>query len=206
MCAWYINSKCLIFDFQTTSMTKTELRQIYKEKRLALSQHQIEDLSLDIANHLLALDVWDKKFFHIFLTIDKLKEVDTSFLLHALMGKDKHIVVSKTDFKQETMTHFLLTDDLKIKPNAFGIPEPEDGIAIAVDKLDVVFVPLLVADKRGHRVGYGKGYYDRFLSNCRADVIKIGLSFFEPIDQITDIFEKDVKLDWLVTPNQIYYF
>jgi len=187
-------------------MTKAELRQKYKDKRQTLSLQQLEDFSLAIANRVLSLGIWDKKFYHVFLTIEKLNEVETSFLLHGLMGKDKHIVVSKTNFEEARMIHFLLTDDLIIKPNAFGVPEPEDGIEISVDKIDVVFVPLLVADQKGHRVGYGKGFYDQFLADCRSDVLKIGLCFFEPIDQINDVFEKDVKLDILITPHQIYCF
>ena len=70
----------------------------------------------------------------------------------------------------------------------------------------MVFVPLLAFDKKGHRVGYGKGFYDKFLSECKPDAIKIGLSFFEPEELITDVFESDVKLDYCVTPNSIHAF
>lgn len=187
-------------------MIKSQLRQIYKAKRLALSSNERDEMSLSIANQLIELNIWDKKFYHLFLTIERLNEIDTSNILHLLMGKDKHVILSKTDFENNLMKHFLLTDDLKIKPNAFGIPEPEDGIEIASEKIDVVFVPLLVADKNGHRVGYGKGFYDQFLSTCRPDVLKIGLSFFEAVEKIDDVSSHDVKLDILVTTNQIYFF
>ena len=70
----------------------------------------------------------------------------------------------------------------------------------------MVFVPLLKKKKKGHRVGYGKGFYDKFLSECKPDAIKIGLSFFEPEELITDVFESDVKLDYCVTPNSIHAF
>ena len=104
------------------------------------------------------------------------------------------------------MIHFLLTDNTKIKKNRYNIPEPIDGIVISNDKIDVVFIPLLGFDKAGNRVGYGKGFYDRFLADCKPETIKIGLSFFEAEDKITDIYENDIKLDYCVTPETIYTF
>lgn len=187
-------------------MNKFDLRKIYKEKRQQLTNEQLENMSFDLANQLVNLAIWDKKFYHIFLPIEKFKEIDTSFILHVLMGKDKHIVVSKTNFETNNLTHYLLTDDSKISKNKWGIPEPDDGIEIDVKKLDVVFVPLLVADQHGHRVGYGKGYYDRFLSNCRPDVLKIGLSVFEPIASILDVNEFDLPLNILVMPEKVVFF
>ncbi len=104
------------------------------------------------------------------------------------------------------MTHFLLTDNTKIKKNEYNIPEPIDGIEVPTSKIEVVFVPLLAFDKAGHRAGYGKGFYDKFLSECKPETIKIGLSFFEAEAVIDDVFENDVKLDYCVTPNGIYQF
>jgi 5-formyltetrahydrofolate cyclo-ligase len=59
-------------------------------------------------------------------------------------------------------------------------------------------------DRRGFRVGYGKGFYDKFLSECRADCLKIGLSYFEPIDEISDAQNFDVRLDCCITPKEIF--
>ena len=70
----------------------------------------------------------------------------------------------------------------------------------------MVFVPLLAYDKQGNRVGYGKGFYDNFLSKCKPETIKIGLSFFPPEDKIDDVFESDVKLNFCVTDSQIFEF
>ena len=72
--------------------------------------------------------------------------------------------------------------------------------------IDVVFVPLLAFDKLGHRVGYGKGFYDKFLRGCRPKIIKIGLSFFEIEKPIEDTHLNDVNLDYCVTPKHIYMF
>lgn len=185
---------------------KNELRIKYKALRKQLSENEMEEMSLAIANQLLQLDIWDKNYFHVFLAIENHQEIDTELILHLLSGKDKNILISKSNFETREMTHFLLTDNTKIKKNKFNIPEPVDGIEVPSNKIEVVFVPLLAFDKKGNRVGYGKGFYDKFLSKCKPEVIKIGLSFFEAEEQIEDVFETDVQLDYCVTPNKLYSF
>ena len=187
-------------------MLKKELRTKYKALRKELTEIEIEEKSLAIANALLPLPIWDKTYFHIFLPIVEHKEVDTEFILHLLSGKDKEILISKSDFETRNMTHFLLTDNTRIKKNEYNIPEPVDGIEVPAQKIDVVFIPLLAFDKKGNRVGYGKGFYDKFLSECKPETIKIGLSFFEPEELILDVFENDILLDYCVTPSEIYTF
>ena len=187
-------------------MLKKELRTKYKALRKELTEIDIEEKSLAIANALLPLPIWDKTYFHIFLPIVEHKEVDTEFILHLLSGKDKEILISKSDFETRNMTHFLLTDNTRIKKNEYNIPEPVDGIEVPAQKIDVVFIPLLAFDKKGNRVGYGKGFYDKFLSECKPETIKIGLSFFEPEELILDVFENDILLDYCVTPSEIYTF
>ena len=187
-------------------MLKKELRAKYKALRNQLSENDLEEMSLAIANELLKLPIWEKTYFHIFLPITEHKEVNTEYILHLLSGKDKEIIVSKSDFESRNMTHFLLTDNTKIKKNEYNIPEPVDGLEVPTSKIEVVFVPLLAFDKAGHRAGYGKGFYDKFLAECKPETIKIGLSFFEAEPIIKDIFENDVKLDYCVTPNGVYQF
>ena len=187
-------------------MLKADLRKKYKSLRNTLSMTKIDNLSMAIANQVLKLPIWEHSFYHIFLAIEEQKEVNTDYILNILSGKDKHIVISKSDFETGLMTNFLLTDNTVLKKNNYNIPEPVDGIEIDNSKIDVVFIPLLAFDEKGHRVGYGKGFYDRFLANCKPETIKIGLSFFEAEDEITDVFESDVKLDYCVTPEKIYNF
>ena len=191
-------------------MNKKDLRIKYKALRKELSENEVEEMSLAIANKALTLPIWEKTFFHIFLPITEQNEVNTEFLLHLLSGKDKEILISKSDFATRKMTHFLLTDNTKIKKNEYNIPEPDDthkaAIELPTSKIEVVFVPLLAFDKTGHRVGYGKGFYDTFLSECKPEVIKIGLSFFEAEESIQDVFEMDIRLDYCVTPSEVYRF
>ena len=187
-------------------MNKKALRKTYKTFRKDLSENQIEDLSLAISNELLKLPIWDYTFYHIFLAIEEQKEVNTNYILNILSGKDKNILISKSDFKTGNMTHFLLTDSTLIKKNDYNIPEPIDGIEISTDKIEVVFIPLLAFDKTGNRVGYGKGFYDRFLANCKPETVKVGLSFFDAEDEINDTHEGDVRLDYCVTTERVYKF
>jgi 5-formyltetrahydrofolate cyclo-ligase len=187
-------------------MKKSLLRKKYKELRQQLSLTEVDDFSLAIANKLLTLDIWDKTFYHIFLSIEEQKEINTDYILNILAGKDKNIIVSKSNFEDYSMTHYLLTDNTKIKKNAYNIPEPVDGIEIPSSQLEVVFIPLLAFDKLGNRVGYGKGFYDRFLANCKPKTLKIGLSFFEVEADVFEASEDDIRLDYCVTPNRVYHF
>lgn len=197
------------------SNNKKELRLKYKTLRKQLSENDREEMSLAIANQLLKLPVWDKNYFHVFLAITEQKEVNTEFILHLLSGKDKEILISKSNFgssdseqakQTREMTHYLLTDNTKIKKNEYNIPEPVDGIEVPSKKIEVVFIPLLAFDKKGHRVGYGKGFYDKFLRECQAETIKIGLSFFEAEELIEDVHDGDMQLNYCVTPRSTYKF
>ncbi|WP_452222780.1 5-formyltetrahydrofolate cyclo-ligase [Lacinutrix chionoecetis] len=187
-------------------MTKADLRKKYKKLRSNLNEETRDALSIDIANKLLNLDIWEHEFYHLFLSIESLKEVNTSFILNILSGRDKHIVISKSNFIDRSLQHFLLTDNTKIKLNKYNIPEPVDGIEIEHSKIDVVFVPLLAFNKNGQRIGYGKGFYDTFLANCKPETIKIGLSFFEVEPNLFPVLSTDIALDYCITPNNTYVF
>jgi|SRR5690606_18885535 len=184
---------------------KKMLRLKYKKLRENLSEQFIDEMSLQIANQALKLPIWDKTYYHIFLPIPEKKEVNTDYLMHILQGKDKSIIVSKSDFTSGEMKHFLLQENTSLKISEYGIPEPVSGIEIVPQMLDVVFVPLLAYDEKGHRIGYGKGFYDRFLAKCRPNTLFVGVSFFEPEPEI--FFETtDVPLNFCVTPKKIITF
>lgn len=187
-------------------MNKDAIRTYYKQLRNNFSPNQIVNDSIKIANQLLSLPIWKHQYYHVFLPIQKNNEIDTTFLIPILHGKEKQIVVSKTNFANKSMQHYLLEDTTLIKENKWGIPEPEDGIELALDKIDVVFVPLLAYDIKGNRVGYGKGFYDSFLNNCPENTLKIGLSLFAPTDHLIPAEIHDVTLDYCITPDRIWQF
>ncbi|MFX0556277.1 5-formyltetrahydrofolate cyclo-ligase [Maribacter sp. CXY002] len=186
-------------------MLKKDLREKYDTLRAELSTVSLASKSLSIANISLELPIWTFNYYHIFLPIKTKKEVDTINLLSILQGKDKNIIVPKV-VTNTSLEHYLLTDNTRFKNSHWGVPEPIDGIPIQPEKIDVVFIPLLAFDQKGNRVGYGKGFYDRFLKECKKDVIKVGLSLFEAEDKISDIDPNDIPLDFCVTPENIYSF
>ena len=186
-------------------MNKQELRLKYKELRKALSEEEIEDQSLQLANNALKLPIWEKTNYHIFLPISEKKELNTEYLLHILQGKDKTIIVSKSDFKTLEMKHILLQENTVFKNSPYGIPEPVAGIEILPNQIDVVFVPLMAFDGKGNRLGYGKGFYDRFLKRCKPETIFVGLSLFEAEVEIPSE-ENDISLHYSITPNKDYVF
>ncbi|MDT8347045.1 MAG: 5-formyltetrahydrofolate cyclo-ligase [Flavobacteriaceae bacterium] len=187
-------------------MNKQQLRKKYTALRNTLSDTSIDELSQQIANQCLNLTIWQYSTYHLFLSIKEKKEVETWYLLHILQGRDKQIAVATSNFKTCTMQHYLLTEQTRLKVNNYGIPEPISGIQLKPTDIDVVFVPLLVYDQRGHRIGYGKGFYDRFLSECRPDIVTVGLSFFQPEIDIYDTQPTDIKLDYVVSPESVYSF
>jgi 5-formyltetrahydrofolate cyclo-ligase len=106
----------------------------------------------------------------------------------------------------DDLTNFYLQNRSQVVENKWGIPEPQSGDPVPTSKIDLVVVPLLAYDNDGHRVGYGKGFYDRFLLCCRPDCKKIGLSFFDPAEIITDAATHDIRLDAVVTPTKSFSF
>ena len=182
-------------------MKKQELRKIYKQKRRDLSTIEVEKLQENIYQQVFEFDFSSIKTIHIFLSIERLLELNTNPIIDFLLLKNKTIVVSVSDFSTNTLTHFLFDRKTKLKVSSFGIPEPINGIEIDAKKIDLVFVPLLISDKKKYRVGYGKGFYDRFLAECRTDVRTIGLNFFQPIDVIEDINQFDIPLHQVIYPK-----
>ena len=185
--------------------TKSTARAHFLNQRSLLDPLQAEQWSIDIANQVASLNIWEASTFHLFLSSSKKKEVDTEPLLTLLQGKDKSVVCPKISGSRQ-LTHYLLTDQTKIVMHPWGIPEPQDGIQLNPSVLDIVFVPLLGFDKFGNRVGYGGGYYDLFLAECKADVVRIGLSFFDPVEKISPIESTDIPLHYAVTPQNIWEF
>ena len=187
-------------------MDKFEARKKYRSLRDKLSEDDLLDSSVKIANNCLNLDIWEYHNYHVFLSIEKNKEIDTNPIINIINGRQKQVIISKSNFKDYSLTNYILEDDVILELNKYGIPEPKNGKKIKNNLIDVVFVPLLSYDKKGNRVGYGKGFYDRFLSNLSKKTIKIGLSLYEPENYIEGFDENDIKIDYCVTPNKIFSF
>ena len=182
-------------------MKKQELRALYKQKRKDLTEIQIKGLQENIYQQIYNLDLSTVKNVHLFLFMPKFKEIDTTPLITYFRNKNKRIVISKCNFKDNTLSHFYLEENTVISLNKFGVLEPLAAELVEENKLDLIFIPMLISDDKKFRVGYGKGFYDRFLSNCRKDAKFIGLNFFSPIKAIEDKNEFDIPLHQVIYPK-----
>jgi len=189
-------------------MTKAELRKVYKEKRFQLSPQQIEKFTDLLLINFQKIQLPFLSCIHTYIASEKLREADTSAITRYLQFKNpgSKVLVPKIDITSGSMQHIHFDDEVELTDNLFGIAEPAYGEIVEPGEIDLVLVPLLAYDTHGYRVGYGKGYYDKFLSQCRKDVIKIGLSFFEPVNEIDDINQFDISLNYCVTPQVVYEF
>ena len=174
--------------------------------RKKLGEPELNNLSDKIFQQALKLKIWKKNNFMLYKSIKSKKEVDTSSFFQILNSDSKKILYPKINFKKNIINAFLFTNKTKFQINKFGIEEPCDNITFDPKMIEVVFVPLLSFDLEGNRVGYGAGFYDKFLKECDYNILKIGLSFFEPETRIEDINASDIKLDYCITPQKVFSF
>lgn len=186
-------------------MLKSEIRKQALKDRLAISDTEYEVLNNGLLNQFVSLNFDAVKTLHIFLPIIEKREPNTFLLIEWLAEHHPEIkiIVPKADFETALMTNheYLGVDDLK--KNLYNILEPQKGM-IHNGEVDMVLIPLLAFDSQGYRVGYGKGFYDRFLQNINAQ--KIGLSLSPAIDKIDDVNEHDIALDFCITPTETIKF
>lgn len=189
-------------------MKKSEARKIFSAQRTALTSRDVnikQDLLLISFQQLVFPDF---TLVHTYLPLYDRNEPDPIPLLDFMHFRHPgmQVTYAKIDPSDFSMMHFLQDDEMFFEKNHYGIPEPTGGVLVKETDIDIVFIPLLAFDQLGNRVGYGKGYYDRFLSKCRKDALKIGLSFFPPVDSIEDVDFFDKKLDFCITPERVYAF
>lgn len=188
-------------------MTKKEVRLQAKQLRAAIpEQHlpRLQDLLLIQFQH---IELPWLHFVDSYLPLAHHNEVEPQPILDFMLFRNPGLQIAVPKITGATaMQHLTITDDTIFELNGFGIPEPIDGELVPPEYFDVVLVPLLGFDKKGNRVGFGKGYYDRFLTQCRTDCVIIGLSFLEAVTEIEDVDEWDIPLDYCVTPNKLYVF
>lgn len=189
-------------------MTKAELRKLYLSKRAALPDDVYRTACDSIfSNFFREIDLTNVKVLHSYLTIAKNKEPDTMIIIQQLRTRypDIRISIPKIN-KDDSLTSYYYEGRKQLADSAWGILEPTGGTITDPLEIDLVIVPLLTFDRHGHRVGYGKGFYDRFLKSCRPDSLKVGLSLFPPEEKIDDIAEFDRPLSLAVTPDDVFRF
>lgn len=189
-------------------MTKAAIRKEYRKMRDAITDTQRlkwQDLIL-IRFQQLEIDIPD--FIMTYAAMDAHGEFDPEYVVEFCRFKNPSLEVCYPVIAKpgNHMVPVKVQADTAFSEHAFGMEEPVDGEVVDATTIDLVLVPLLAFDKKGYRVGFGKGYYDKFLKTCRPDAQKVGISFFEPLAEILDIHEGDVKLNYCITPDKTYTF
>lgn len=188
--------------------SKKELRLLYSIKREQINKklldHKITNNTLNFINNFIDTDKEIK--VHIFLPIVKKNEINTFLIINRLKLRNIKFYISKSNFETNELTHYELTTNTKLIENKYGIPEPLNAVEYKENDFNIVIVPLLCSDMNGNRIGYGKGFYDRFLSSLEEKHITIGLNYFKPIKKITDTNKFDIRLNYLITSNKVYKY
>lgn len=188
-------------------MTKEALRKIYKQKRAeitAAEKSKLEDLVLIQFQR---LDIFIPALIMTYAPIERMNEFDPQLITDYCFFKNPEQVLFYPVVHPSAaeMVSIVVNDETEFEINKFGIPQPTAAMPMIPGEIEMIFVPLLTYDTTGHRVGYGKGYYDRFLKQC-TKAVKIGFSFFEPEPAIEGVNDDDVKLNHCISPYAVHSF
>lgn len=188
-------------------MDKGQLRKEYLAERRSLSRFQVQSRSQLISQRLINSILWSElRMVHIYLPIIDNHEIDTFPIIQYLRAHYENVSMAVPKVAPEkSLEHYLLTQETVLETNIWGIPEPKNANPVPVEQIDLVIAPMIIFDKTGHRIGYGKGYYDRFLAKCRPDTKKVGLCYFEPVNAI-EAESTDIAMDVVVTPDGVWEF
>lgn len=188
-------------------MTKKELRKLYLEKRKALSEGDYAQRNMALYSHFFAaVDLSFVRILHTYLPIDNSREADTWMIVDRVRREFPHVRISIPRVAHDTLENIFYEGPQQLEKSAWGIPEPKQGVPTPEEKIDMIIVPLLAVDKLGHRIGYGKGYYDRLLTKTHPACQKVGFSLFGPVEIIDDVDAHDVALNSCVTPEGVMVF
>lgn len=186
-------------------MLKAELRKKYMQKRKALSLDEAFLLSEKIfQNFVVYFKPHAGQKIHVFVPIEKFNEVDTQIFIQYFLKQNIRVFVPK--IVADKLINIEVFNDTMFETNTWGISEPVSNIDSGEDHFHYIITPLLYCDRKGNRVGYGKGFYDGLFQNISPDTKKIGVNYFDPDEYIDDIWENDIPLDYLVTATEVLSF
>lgn len=184
-------------------MDKNTLRSVYLEKRKRLSEAEFEKRNKLLTKEFIKFfEEHHFKSVHIYIPIKKNKEPDTFPLIQYLWTERPQVdvITAISDLKSPTMQHVKITKHTTFLENKWSIPEPKDGAPYPVDKIECVLVPMIVGSKSGHRIGYGKGYYDRFLARCNPTTLLVGITIGPMLEGALYIDQFDIPMHYMITP------
>ena len=189
-------------------MIKNTVRQEFLQRRMDILEEDLHQQTALIGFNFKKLTLPPVKYLLSYNPVTSRREFDVSVCEDILKHQYPTLRIAwpKIHVDMLDMEAGLVEKDGLFIKNRFNILEPISGSIVKPEQLDVIFVPLIAFDSRGYRVGYGKGYYDRYLARCRPDAVKIGFSYFDAVEYIEDIDDFDVPLNFCITPQRIYEF
>ena len=186
-------------------MKKSELRKKYIALRENFSQNEVKVLSERIFHHFLErFKLSENQKIHCFLSMIEKNEIDTGIFLNYFFKNKIRVFVPK--IVKNKLISVEIFQKMTLIKSSYGILEPESNLDSGEKNYDFVVTPLLYCDSSGNRVGYGKGFYDEFFEKINPDTVKIGVGLFSPAENVEDFWEKDITLDYLVTPTEVLSF
>ena len=183
---------------------KTRVRKRMITQRRALSVEAVQKSSEAIRSRIVGLPEYaEARVVHCYVSA-KNNEVDTRRLISDALEEGKRIVVPVTNVRGRRLDHSEIVSLDELQPGVFGLSEPKEETKrfVGIDEMDLVIVPGLAFDPRGNRIGFGGGFYDRFLSEVRAPKIALAYSF--QVLAAIEVDPHDVKMDKIVTDERVY--
>ena len=193
-------------------LTKAALRRAALARRRALTAAEVarrsELLAAQLFEHF-PLAEW--RWLHVFLPLVAKNEPDTWAIIRRIWAGHLPVRLAAPVVQPDgvSLKHYELTAATPLRVNRWGILEPAGTAAeVAPAAFDAVLVPLLACDAVGQRVGYGGGFYDRFLARCRPGTLFIGLNVLDeaPAGRVANALPTDVPLSALITPGGVWRF
>lgn len=188
--------------------TKADFRRHFRLQRKKLTEETLKEYSESV--FVLFKDFFEKgskaKHIHVFIPILENQELDINPIIQYLWSLDCVVYTSKMNYALNQMDTVLFPSGSEVGKDEKGIPFPKNKAVVATDALELVLVPLLAFDQKGNRLGYGKGYYDKFFAQISSkDIFKLGISLFPPVDQLP-VEEHDIALDACIYPEGAIIF
>ncbi|GGF01125.1 5-formyltetrahydrofolate cyclo-ligase [Hymenobacter cavernae] len=190
-------------------MRKADLRRQMLARRRALAAEELASRSKLLCEQLFRhFEVTKWQWLHLFLPVTSQNEPDTWLIIQRVWREQLPMQLAVPVVQPDTVSlrHYHLTPATPLAENRWHIPEPVGATEVAPAAFDAVLLPLLAFDELGHRVGYGKGFYDRFLLECRPKALRVGLSLEPPVERIVDAWAGDMPLHACITPERVWRF
>ena len=184
------------------TLNKKALRKNILEQRDRLDLSQKENWDDLIKQNLMESRVF-KDCKNIFIYIGFGSEIDTSKYIRQFLSLKKNVLVPRTDIKAKSMEAVQIYNLEDLVEDKYGILEPKnDKIATRKDNIDLIILPGVAFDASGNRVGYGGGYYDRFLEGLNKNIPKVALCYNFQLVESIETEKHDIKADYIITEQR----